>query len=84
MFEIDDKYLTFLYPTMHDCDYICLIYIYFIVPNPFDPFERRLYKVTYNPRRHSAYATVPGTLQKVKLHERAQTRNTVEYSTYTC
>ncbi|XP_074027816.1 glucose transporter 1 isoform X9 [Leptinotarsa decemlineata] len=24
-----------------------------------NPFERRMYKTTYNPRRHSAYATVP-------------------------
>ncbi|GLV43811.1 Glucose transporter 1 [Carabus blaptoides fortunei] len=24
-----------------------------------NPFERRMYKSTYNPRRHSAYATVP-------------------------
>ncbi|XP_019870796.2 glucose transporter type 1 isoform X1 [Aethina tumida] len=27
-------------------------------PNPFDPFERRLYRTMYSPRRHSAFASV--------------------------
>lgn len=33
------------------------VFVPHVIPNP---FERSLYRSTYNPRRHSAYATVPG------------------------
>lgn len=51
-----------------------------LVPNP---FERRLYKTTYNPRRHSAYATVPGIYSKkinfTHTHRFTYVKSTVQH-----
>ncbi|XP_044732750.1 glucose transporter type 1 [Chrysoperla carnea] len=47
------------------------VFVPHVIPNP---FERSLYRSTYNPRRHSAYATVPAASEHSSRDELAVQR----------